>query len=318
MADNDNNRSLIPLPGASLAIARPEEGRVLSEMIGDTLALARQVPLFKIGEYEWCEPDYRQILLWATALALEPEEVIRRLVDRRTLHRPQMDSRVYQETVFENGRIVKLNWDFDLLPCADFQWVDGLEIEYLRVAAELPMSPNDYWKVRLIKYEGGNRRLPSRITSFKLSLPKLRTLICSWLLLDELDLSHLPCLEILDCSQNRLTELDLSCVPRLRELDCSHNMFRYLQGIGYEVLELSRLNCSSNLIDIIGFYDDQNLEHLEHVDIFGNCLETIDIRPLPNLKFLEGLKQRENEFGSHSCRVVLRPEQNGKVYISDD
>ena len=111
MDADDHSRSLIPLPDASLAVARPEGGRVLSELLSDTLALARGEPLRKIGEYEWCEPDYRQILLWAEQLALEPEEVIRRLLDRRTLHRPEMNATVYQETTFANGRIEKLNWD---------------------------------------------------------------------------------------------------------------------------------------------------------------------------------------------------------------
>jgi len=68
----DNHLSLIPLPDVSLALARPEVGRVLSEMVGDTLALALRKPLSKIGEYEWCEPDYRQILLWATHFRAAP------------------------------------------------------------------------------------------------------------------------------------------------------------------------------------------------------------------------------------------------------
>ena len=47
----DHSRSIIPLPDASLAIARPAAGRVLSEMVGETLALARREALLTSGEY---------------------------------------------------------------------------------------------------------------------------------------------------------------------------------------------------------------------------------------------------------------------------
>ena len=138
MNSDDPTRSLIPLPDASLALARPEGERVLSEMLSDTLALARGEPLRKIGEYEWCEPDYRQILLWAEQLALEPEEVIRRLLDTTSLSWDLVEGQEdWQPTTFCDGRIVKLNWDLELLPLKVFEWVDGLEIEYLRFAPNL-------------------------------------------------------------------------------------------------------------------------------------------------------------------------------------
>ena len=59
-------------------------------MIDETLSLARQEvqPLrmrFKIGAYEWCEPDYQQIIAWAKALTLDPEIVIERLLDDRSI-----------------------------------------------------------------------------------------------------------------------------------------------------------------------------------------------------------------------------------------
>jgi len=43
-------------------------------MVVETLALApKEKPSphdanFRIGDFHWCEPDYRQILLWAKAL----------------------------------------------------------------------------------------------------------------------------------------------------------------------------------------------------------------------------------------------------------
>jgi formylglycine-generating enzyme required for sulfatase activity len=51
MIDDENNCSLIPAPDVSLAIARTATGRVLSEMVGEMLALARQEALVTTGEY---------------------------------------------------------------------------------------------------------------------------------------------------------------------------------------------------------------------------------------------------------------------------
>src|SRR5438067_5532501 len=51
MTDDENKRSLVPLPDASLALTRQEQGRVLSEMVGETLAFARRVPrLLKLSD----------------------------------------------------------------------------------------------------------------------------------------------------------------------------------------------------------------------------------------------------------------------------
>ena len=130
----DNVRSLIPLPDASIAITRPGAGRVLSELVGDTLALARREPLFAIGEYQWCEPDYRQILLWAEVLALEPEEVIRRLLVRDSLYLncdgKELGFCLYKTTAFRIGKMMGINWDLNLLPISPTRWLDKLEVEY--------------------------------------------------------------------------------------------------------------------------------------------------------------------------------------------
>ena len=49
-------------------------------MVDNSLAFARQETRFKIGEYEWREPDYQQIQLWAEALKMEPATVIELLI----------------------------------------------------------------------------------------------------------------------------------------------------------------------------------------------------------------------------------------------
>jgi hypothetical protein len=260
---DDHSRSLIPLPDASLALARPGGGRKLSELVGDTLALARREPLFKIGEYEWCAPDYRQILLWAEQLALEPEEVIRRLQDRRSLWL-ECESRcilVGDETAFRGGRLVALNWNLELLPLAVFRWMEGLELENLRITF--------------------NRKLETSPPDLRLSLPSLRRLDCTGLGLEALDLSHLRSLESLYCGDNRLTNLDLTQLSKLTTLDCSGNPLSELTLSNLpsldEVLcsgcELTRLNLSA-------------LPSLRNLECWSNQLETLDLSGVRNLTSL--------------------------------
>ena len=74
---NDNNSfAPVPKPPGSLEKAEPGAKRILSGMVADTLALANRDKFapsqarFRIGEYEWCEPDYRQTLLGASAANL--------------------------------------------------------------------------------------------------------------------------------------------------------------------------------------------------------------------------------------------------------
>jgi hypothetical protein len=293
---DDEDRSLVPLADATLALARPEAGSVLSKMVCETLTLARRVPLFKIGEYEWCEPDYRQILLWAQQLALEPEEVIRRLMDRRSLHRPDMDSRVYQETVFENGRIVKLNWDFALLPLAVFEWVEDLDIDYLRVVSS--------------QYD------PNATPVLKLSLPRLRELICSAVPLSELDLSHVPCLEILNCSHNRLTVLDLSHVPMLTELSCQDNG---LTGLDVShTRRLTTLGCFGNKLTEL---DLSNLSELTWLACGQNNLTTLELSSVPNLRELycnnNRLRKLDLSFGSELESLDCRHNLIERLHLED-
>lgn len=74
--------------GSSLVAAGLSGGRIVAEMMRGALALSRVdakaeaalVPRFKIGEHEFCEPDYRQILLWAESLEMGLEMVVERLM----------------------------------------------------------------------------------------------------------------------------------------------------------------------------------------------------------------------------------------------
>ena len=78
----------------------------------------------RIGSYDFRDPDYRQVLLWADALGLEPAEIIHRL---ETSTYEWMKSGVHKFRV-EGGSIISLVWDFDRLPLSEFEWVDGLAI----------------------------------------------------------------------------------------------------------------------------------------------------------------------------------------------
>ncbi len=71
--DEKKENALVPRPPGAVEKAVPGAKRILSGMVSDTLALASReqralAPTkFRIGDYEWCEPDYRQILIWAEA-----------------------------------------------------------------------------------------------------------------------------------------------------------------------------------------------------------------------------------------------------------
>ena len=62
--------------------------------------------------------------MWAQALALSPEDVLERLAQARI-------DNAHGETLsfaIDNGALTSLVWDFDALPLAQFEWVDGLQI----------------------------------------------------------------------------------------------------------------------------------------------------------------------------------------------
>ena len=81
----DNHNALILRPSTVLdTVGRRPKG-ILQRMVSDVLVSAhsRNTTLtptrFRIGSYEFCGPDYRQISLWAKTLKLKPAEVVQRL-----------------------------------------------------------------------------------------------------------------------------------------------------------------------------------------------------------------------------------------------
>lgn len=298
MNESDNTRSLIPLPDASLANIATGAKRLLSEMVGETLALTRQEQTSiqsarrRIGDYEFCETDYRQILLWAEAMALEPEEVILRLLDTRSLT-DEYSGDTWEPTAFQDGRIVKLNWDLELLPLSDFEWVDGLEIEYLRFtwqARESDEEPSiEVFSPRLPKL----LRLNCRYAFCELNLagiPRLEELNCSWNHLALLNLNDTPNLRKLDCDSCKLTELDLSGVPHLEQLKCRDNSLFILDL--NPVPKLARLNCEKNNISAL---DLLCVPQLTKLDCGDNELTELNLLDVPQLVELRCAKNQVME-----------------------
>ena len=275
--------ALVRRPPSALEKAESGAKRILSGMVADALALAdkkRTAPAaakFRIGEYQWCEPDYRQILIWAKALRLRPEEVIERL-----LKGPTGTNDSWRETRFENGMLLKISWDFELLPLWDFQWVDGLRITHLFIYSQPYMNIYpDGW---------ARKRLP-------LNLPQLTHLDCRQVGLQELDLSGCPQLHVLGCSGNWISQLDLAAVPNLRELSCTVNNIEELDLS--PVPRLIKLNCGINgvLRQVRGLrrLTMPSLPNLTTLSCFSNQLSSLDLSGLPNLTLLHC---SENEIGA--------------------
>ncbi|MFM7922223.1 MAG: hypothetical protein ACKPJJ_18515, partial [Planctomycetaceae bacterium] len=155
---------------------------VLQRMTASTLQLMRQFPppaavpqRFTLGDIAFAEPDYRQLLIWAEALGLRPEELVLRL-------QQQPPYKYYGLTIsfkVVDGSIRDLVWDLSAFPVADFAWVDGLKIEKLAFS-------------ELGGRAGGTTKLAPR-------LPLLRQLYCGSNQLTELDLSSVPELTELYC-----------------------------------------------------------------------------------------------------------------------
>ena len=76
MPEDNSRKSLIPRPSDELEKVRPGPRDILTRMVSDALVLAKSQETalvdarFKLGGYEFRDPDYRQILLWAKALKL--------------------------------------------------------------------------------------------------------------------------------------------------------------------------------------------------------------------------------------------------------
>ena len=263
--NGNDDFALVPKASGAVEKAQPGTKRVLSGMVADTLGLATKEQLkpakarFRIGEYEWCEPDYRQILLWAESLWLEPEQIIKRLLDGE---RALVPEHFGAETRFVAGRLERINWDFDLLPIQGFEWVEGLKTTHLSFKPQLHRQP----------LEGKTLSAP---------LPQLTHLACPDLGLIRLDLCRTHELLELVCRGNRLREIDLSVVPKLTKLWC------YQTGLSRldlsSVPNLVNLHCGNQVLQELNL---RPVPKLEELDCQSTRLSRLDVSSLSKLRRL--------------------------------
>jgi Leucine-rich repeat (LRR) protein len=282
----DEEQPLIVHPGSALARVGPQGGRIVAEMVSGALALSRAaqaasmalVPRFKIGEHEFCEPDYRQILLWAESLEMTGETVLEKIM-RQPKYTDPWSFHPWDpacSTKIINGRIRQVAWDMELLPLREFEWVSGLEIDSL-----VFVLPESY------DFEAEHVNLGS------LALPKLDRLVCHCLGVDSIDLSQTPLLEELGCSGGHLLELDLAFVPNLQFLSCGMNQITSLNIEATPKLE--HLECGSNEISSLNVAATPKLREL---NCGGNELTELDLR---RCKALEIVSCQ----GNHLTRLLL-------------
>lgn len=276
------------IPRSHNALEKTSDGarEILSTMVSDALALARNNSLtiarFRIGNYDLHEPDYRQILLWAKALQLDAEEVIQRLekgsVETRRYHgNERSDEKL--TTRIENGSIVVLAWDFDLLPLTVFEWVDGLAIKEAGFTNNWTTAPRLSLRLPLLSFLACDE-----VDLVELDLtrvPGLTYLSCESNILTKLDLSNVPDLIWLNVKGNRLAKLDLSFARRLIRLECYDNKLTDLNLTG--VPGLTYLSCGSNKLSKL---DLSSVLGLTKLMCHTNLLTGLDLSDVPGLTIL--------------------------------
>ena len=280
--DEDKKKALIPRPGSELAVSKPKANQIVSRMTRDVLNRTRSLEVsqarFKLGDYEFREPDYRQILRWAEELEMAPEVVLEGLERGHPLQ--AWVSELESELVVEDGAIKELWWhpeNFNFFPEVSEKGLIIRSLGFVDFEAKIPEL--DLSAVpELAKLSCGSNQLSELDLS---PVPKLRSLNCVHNQLTELDLSTVPELEELSCRSNQLTELDLSPVPKLRSLNCDGNQLTQLDLSAVPVLE--GLDCSSNQLIKL---DLSAAPELESLDCRSNQLTELDLSGAPELEYL--------------------------------
>jgi hypothetical protein len=258
----DESLPLVPLAGSQLARHGSGVGRILDDMISSTLTTSQKegalIPRCRIGDINFCEPDYRQMLLWADELAVTPEEVLQALWNEKDtlFHKLGPSYETFNRTYIQEGRLKRLYWDFGRLPIRRFDWIEDLKFEAIHFVGDA---------------------LTRHLT---LASPSLLSLHCFRCGFEELDLRSVPALQQLWCSHNQLAKLDLDLTPALEDLDCSSNQLTELQ-LGNSQFDL--LDCSGNEIDERNLIYPNGLKSLFCDD---NRLQKLDVRGIKELQQL--------------------------------
>ena len=276
--------SLVPRPAGELVRIPPGAGAIIESMVNDATDImrTRDAIRHKVGNCEFRESDYQQILIWAKAVGMTPEDFVGRLQE-------------------------------GCLRISDGALIDvGVQRIFMGIGLNLSQVPH-------LK-ELDCRR--NKLTELDLSwVPQLERLDCGRNRLTELDLSHVPHLKELGCRRNKLTELDLSWVPHLKELNCVSNALTKLdlshvpslKGLHCvnnhltkldlsQVPNLKVLSCGSNHLTEL---DLSWVPQLKTLYCWGNELTELDISSL------------ESPEPDVSCdpdiRIYKRDEQNPKI-----
>lgn len=268
------NPGALALQSGGLTSTSPRSGHIVTRMIDGALDIVRRkgtlVPhLFRVGDFELCEPDYRQVSRWAKELRRSPARMLEELSQQGGVLSPD-------HFEISGGRIKKLRWDGKEFPIRCFEWEPGLEIDTLRIWNRMPA-----W--------GEQAVLPSLQELFVDSAeelcvalsqtPNLRRLDLNGNSLSVIDLSGASQLTRLGLRKNWLTHLDLPPLPQLRELDCTKNYSLSKLDLS-PVPQLRRLECS--MIKELKELDLSPVPLLEFIDCLSTPIAELDLRPLEN------------------------------------
>ena len=247
-------------PSGERAHISPGFSADIDSMVNDTTDLIRDQDAIRhrIGDYEFREADYQQILIWVRATDLPPEELLGGMV-----------------LIVSDGAIVSLEWhNLEVGVELDLSRVPKLEEFFCgeNYLTELDLSRVPY--LRRLGCEG------NYLTELDLSqVQHLEWLDCGGNDLTKLDLSQVPYLERLDCGGNDLTKLDLSKVPNLKTLSCGHNRLTELDLS--RVPKLEELFCGENYLTEL---DLSRVPYLRRLGCEGNDLTELDLSQMPYLE----------------------------------
>ncbi len=287
--------ALMPRRAGALEKAEPGAKRIVSGMVADTLALvpkaifAAHSVSFRIGQYEWCEPDYRQILMWAEKTGKRPEAIIQRLVEMKSS--------------FSEGRLIEVNWDEGSMLIRKMHFITGLRIKLFhlcgggRLVGFISTHKNPRPGVTRMDYEVSEINL--------LGLSELEVLAVSQQDLKELDLSNTPKLRKLYCESNLLTRINLTACHNIEEIYLRNNLLSELDLPNLPALKV--LECGSNALcnlDLSGAPALEVLDCCKNNSVYSmeDCMEVLDISPLNRLKDLK--------FDKGKTRLIQRPDQH--------
>lgn len=260
-----HNKSLVNKPTNEISLTSKKRLGVISRMTEDVLDVARNYTTsisqkrFVIGDYELREPDYQQIVLWAEMLEMETVEVFHCLEKETISLVKNYHTEGDISFLVEDGAIISLIINFDILPLSNFKWVDGISIQIIGFKNKFLGNSNDFF----------------------IKIPSLEVLDCSNIGLNQLDLSSVKNLKELDCGSNELIEIDLSLITKLSKLSCSSNQLTELDLS--PVPQLTQLLCMGNKLTEL---DLSSVPALTCLGCYGNLLIDLDLSPVPKLEAL--------------------------------